>query len=1428
VLCSYDTRAQRHEGTVPTGISFEENEGQAPPSTRFLSRGRGYTIFLKSTGYDVQLRGVRLHTTLAGESTAPTVRGENVQPGRVHYLKANSSVKSVPTYGQIRYERVYPGIDLLYYGNQHQLEYDFLVSPGADAGRIILRFEGPDSVHIDDGGNLVLHTKDAVIVQHKPRIYQRIGKSTREVDGKYRMISANAVGFQVGAYDRTSPLVIDPILSYATFLGGSNGDDAASGVATDAAGNVYITGSTTSTNFPTLSPLQANAGSQDADNPSNDAFVTKLSPAGALIYSTYIGGSNDDNSNAIAVDSSGNVTIAGSTTSSDFPTTAGAVSRACNIKSSGTCLDGFVARLNPAGSGFVYSTYLGGTNDDEARGVALDASGNAYVLGKTASTDFPVTAGAYSTDSSTAAFVTKLGPSGAIVYSTYFGAGSGATDPRGIAADPSGNTYITGATPSSTSTGTDVFITKLNAGGSGAVYTQFLRGSKDDAGNAITLDSSGNAYVAGQTSSVDFPTTSGVFQNGFAGGALFRSTDSALTWTAASSGIRLGSVDAFATAARGPGAAGPVPLYAGGDDEISGGLFTSADGGTTWASSSAGIPDPRIHALVTDPRPGGAVYAGTRTGGVYKSLNGATWAATSLNNVFVTALAVDPMAPATVYAGTDAHGIHKSTDGAATWVPINTGLPSSSVRSIVVDPVTPAIYAATGVGIYKSVDGGLHWNSANGGLLDPNVNAIAIDAHNPNVLYAATNSVGVFRSLNGGTFWLAASGGLPSSGAGTQVSALMVDAVTGTLYASIAQGNFGRTYRSSNGINWTAVGPSTARVTLLRADSSDSGTAVYAATAGDSDAFVAKWNPSGALVYLTYLGGYSDDQANAITVDAAANVYVAGNSGSLNFPVANAIQAAFGGGSDVVTDAFVAKLNASGSSILYATYLGGSNSDTATGVAVDSSGNVYVVGSTGSRDFPATPAAFLAFQPGLTDAFVAKISEGNTFGYSISPRGGTSTTSQGGGAVISAGYGAIRPASGSTTPSGLAIFGYRENNVLVSEAAVPASPAISSGRIYAEVAGPVNTGLAIANPGSAPATLTFYFTDQNGQTTGSGSTAIAANSQTASFLNEAPYNAGKSFSGTFTFTASSPVAVIALRGFTNERSEFLITTLPVADLSVPASTGPILFPHFADGAGWTTQMLLVNPSDAPMSGSIQFASSAAQNYSIPGKSSVNVATAGIGTTVVTGSVRVVPAAGSNAPSGIGVFSFKNGGITVMQTGVPALPVSNAVRLYAEQSGTPGQIGSIQTGIAVANPAATPASVLFEVNTLNGASTNLTGTITVPANGQAAMFLNQIPGLDTLFNPFKGVLRVSTTAPGGISVVGLRGRYNERGDFLIATTQPTIEADPPSTSTLFFPHFADGGGFTTQFILFNGTTDQSSSGSLQFYTQSGQPLSLTVR
>jgi hypothetical protein len=506
-------------------------------------------------------------------------------------------------------------------------------------------------------------------------------------------------------------------------------------------------------------------------------------------------------------------------------------------------------------------------------------------------------------------------------------------------------------------------------------------------------------------------------------------------------------------------------------------------------------------------------------------------------------------------------------------------------------------------------------------------------------------------------------------------------------------------------------------------------------------------------------------------------------------------------------------------------------------VAIDSNGNVYVSGQTGSIDFP-TASAFVASRPGLLNGFIAKIADSSSISFAVAARGGMSTTSQGGSTNVSAGFVAIQTNAGGATPSGIAIFGFRPNNVLVTEAAVPSSPLISSGRIYAEVSSSVNTGVAMANPNGQPATINFHFTDGTGADFGQGSTVIAPNGQIATFLNQAPFNSGASVTGTFTFTASLPVSVIALRGLTNERSEFLITTLPVSDLSAIPVSDQILFPHFADGGGWTTQLLLVNTTDTPMSGSVQYygqgsSTAAGQllstpvNYAVAARSSFQVQTPGVAATVTTGSLRVVPASGSKTPSGVSVFSFKNKGVTVSVAGVPAVGISNAFRLYAELSGSSGQIGSIQSGIAIANPSANPASVVFELNTLSGASTGLTGSMTVPASGQTAVFLGQIPGFGGLANPFRGVLRVSTPSSGGISVVGIRGRYNERGDFLLTTTPPTDESHPP-TGAQFFPHFADGGGYTTQFILFNGGADQASSGSLRFFAQSGQPISLALR
>jgi len=469
-------------------------------------------------------------------------------------------------------------------------------------------------------------------------------------------------------------------------------------------------------------------------------------------------------------------------------------------------------------------------------------------------------------------------------------------------------------------------------------------------------------------------------------------------------------------------------------------------------------------------------------------------------------------------------------------------------------------------------------------------------------------------------------------------------------------------------------------------------------------------------------------------------------------------------------------------------------------------------------------------------------SGGSTVAYNIPDRGGTSLLSDGVGTSTRVGYTVIQP-NASLMPAGVAIFGFRQNNVLITEAGVPASPLIQSGRIYAEVNGSVNTGIAIANPNNQAAAISFYFTSAAGG--GTGAFTLPANGQIAKFLNEAPFNAPSSLTGTFTFSSSVPIAAIALRGFTNERSEFLITTLPIASLT--GGTGQnVIFPHFADGGGWTTQVILVNPTDDTLSGLVQFfdqgtATAAAQPasvsidgqmgssfpYTIAPRSSRRFQTSGSGGTTQVGSVRVFPASATKAPSGVSIFSLRTGGITVTQAGVPVTDPSPGFRLYAQVSGVNGRPGSIQTGVAIANPASTAVGVTFELNTLDGTATGLTGTATIPAGGQTATFLNQIKGFESLPTSFEGVLRITTASFSGLAVTGLRSRYNERGDFLITTTPPVTEfAGTASPSLMVFPHLVDGAGYTTQFILYK-PYDVPAAGTLRFLSQAGDALSLSL-
>jgi len=530
-----NARVSESYGKLP--LQFEANRGQTHQDVRFLSRGAGYSLYLTAgeavlllSKPDADAKRVALRMSLVGAARKPVVTGVDELPGKVNYFVDKDPAKwrtNVPTYAKVHYSEVYPGVDLVYYGNQRQLEYDFVVAPGADPKKIVLSFKGADKLEIDAQGDLVLQAAGAAIRQHRPTIYQETDGVRREIAGSYVRKGANRVGFKVAAYDRSRPLIIDPlVLSYSTLLG-ANGSEGGSGIAVDSNGNAYVVGSTWGTDFPTtVGAFQTTKPSCTLPTP----FVTKFNPTGsALVYSTYLGGCNDSGA-AIAVDAAGNAYVTG-TARSAFPTTPGAF----NTYNSGG--SAFVTKLDPTGSGLVYSTFLGGSFDDFGTGIAIDSTGSAYVTGWTASIDFPTTPGAfqpvYGGGGGEAAFVTKLNPDGSgLVYSTYLtgGEGSGHDHGSGIALDVDGNAYVAGVsnpfpgrpTTFPTTAGAfqptfgggseDVFVAKLDVTGSALIYATYLGGSEDDEVFNIAVDAAGNAYVSGRTLSTDFPTTAGAFQ----------------------------------------------------------------------------------------------------------------------------------------------------------------------------------------------------------------------------------------------------------------------------------------------------------------------------------------------------------------------------------------------------------------------------------------------------------------------------------------------------------------------------------------------------------------------------------------------------------------------------------------------------------------------------------------------------------------------------------------------------------------------------------------------------------------------------------------------------------------------------------------------------------------------------------------------------
>ncbi|HJS97787.1 MAG TPA: SBBP repeat-containing protein [Terriglobales bacterium] len=554
-------KALRNYARLP--LSFEPNVGESNPEVKFLSRGQGYSLFL--TGNRAVLQ-VRTHSAkssasptfhalaleLLGANPGATISSCDRLPGVSNYLLGSNPAQwhtGVPHFARVHYRDIYPGVDLVYYGRRQQLEYDFVVAPKADPGHIRLRVEGARALSVDENGNLNLDLPGGAIQLRRPQVYQQIGKRKRPVAARYVLESGNRVAFALGSYDHRRALIIDPRLAYFSYLGGS-GNDTAPAIAVDSAFNAYVAGTTSSPDFPTLSPYQGSLKG------STNIFVTKFNSAGtALVFSTYLGGTGTDTAAGIAVDAGFNIYVAGTTSSGDFPVTSGSAYQSSPKTPATNHV--FVTELNSSGSGLVYSTYLSGSNADLASGVAVGPiAATVFVTGTTQSTDFANVTRPSNLTGSSEFFVAELntGKQGAAsrVYTTYVGgstpfSGPAITNGGGIAVDHSGNAYITGGTnytdmpvvnaprfPNGNNGARlngveNAFVAKLNPNGTlPALFLTYLGGNGTDIGAAISADSGGNAYVTGSTTSTNFPTVTAT------GGTLYQ-------------GALAGTTDAFVT-----------------------------------------------------------------------------------------------------------------------------------------------------------------------------------------------------------------------------------------------------------------------------------------------------------------------------------------------------------------------------------------------------------------------------------------------------------------------------------------------------------------------------------------------------------------------------------------------------------------------------------------------------------------------------------------------------------------------------------------------------------------------------------------------------------------------------------------------------------------------------------------------------------------
>ena len=1192
-------------------LSFEKNAGQiADPSAVWVARGNGSSLALGATGATVILPAAHGGTIgMQFLDARPNAAGRPIEPmpGKINYLLGADPkhwIRDLDTYGRIEYHDVYDGIDVAWYGNQGQVEYDFVVRPGADPSHIRMRVQGALKLALTHEGDVDIRTAAGALTLRVPRIYQERGGARRRIEGRYVMESADTIAFALAAYDKTRPLVIDPTLVYGSFLPAGF---YVTTVATDSVGNIYLAGEA-GPGLPTLKALQPGDISVDGN-----CFVMKLNPsATALLYATYVGGTTSESQiQSIAIDSSGELVATGGTESSDFPLVNPSWSTFDTVNGESAIL----FKLKAAGNAFVYSTYMSSACN---YAVTLDASGNAYVVGNTYATGV-ATPGAWQTTYGGGyndAFVAKLTAAGALKYFTFLG-GSGYDQGTSIAVDSQGYAYVAGQTDSVTfpntppgahttnAGGYDAFIAKISPTGADVPWLTFLGGSGDETLPSLVRDAStGILYVAGTTASSDLPTTPGVIQpsangplqgfvasvnpNGesfgfvtYFGGrktdtinALVEPASGQLAIVGSSSSFNLASLNAI------------QPAFAGNGYSF----FKSADSGAAWTPADTGLPG--IFALSVAPSSSSTILAlSLGPFGVFRTTDGgAQWTEAPLGHSrwyylsSPTQLVWSVSSPQTVYAYLPYSGgpppndfVYRSTDAGVTWTALSNPpiaaydyLNGVAVSPTDAETIVEVYYSGS---VYQSTDGGTTFNLL-ASLQYPNPCGPAwegpVTGSPDGSIYLGTYS-GICKSTDGGASWSL----LSASEYTAYPAAIAVSPSTpSTLYSL---GYNGVVYSSTNGGNtWNSGSASGgAEINLLAVAPSNS-QVVYAA--GTSGVFVstngaATWTPAASLPFPVTAIAVNDTHPTA--------VYAGGFS---------------------TADGFAAKVNTSGTSLIWSTFYSGSGGAGPVAATPAGSGNVWLAGAAySSPDLPITSSAYSSVNaPSTTTSFLAQISDTTAAcSYSINPS-----------SVVA--YGAETVTFSITAPSGCAWTSIASEGITIQTGASGTASGIVSAALAAnnspstragsiEVAGQTLSITQAASSCTYSLTSSGIVPDTGGQAQ-IAVTAPAGCPWTAQL--ESPLGtlvSGGSGTGNGTVTVSLaandsvgwlyPVVAVGPQSITLSEADICAYALSPQTLSSQAGSGSISVTANHPGCSWyvsSNQNWLVVSGSATGSGSFSY------------------------------------------------------------------------------------------------------------------------------------------------------------------------------------------------------------------------------------------------